>query len=216
MQTVLNPAYYNATYFDWQKDMGAFGGLADLFKFSSYVKSTDRVIDFGSGGGFLLKNLRCRDKIGLEINASARAEASTHEIKSVANADYVPDDWADVIISNHALEHVTYPLHDLKKLYHKLKPNGKIIFVTALERSTKYDPNDVSKHLYTWSEMNLGNLFTAAGFDVIEVQEIKHRWPPKSQLIWRLAGKAGFDLASRIYARLRPGLSQVRIVAEKR
>jgi 2-polyprenyl-3-methyl-5-hydroxy-6-metoxy-1,4-benzoquinol methylase len=64
-------AYYDAEYFDWQKNIGAFGGWANAFMFGPSVAKDDTVIDFGCGGGFLLKNLDCKNKIGIEPNAEA-------------------------------------------------------------------------------------------------------------------------------------------------
>src|SRR5580698_9304380 len=64
-------SYYDANYFNWQKDIGAFGGWANAFKFKKSVKPGDTVIDFGCGGGFLLQNLNGGTKIGIEPNAAA-------------------------------------------------------------------------------------------------------------------------------------------------
>ena len=65
--------YYNEDYFnDYQKKIGEFGGKANLFKFEEHIKNTDNVLDFGCGGGFLLSNLDCKYKAGIEINSIAR------------------------------------------------------------------------------------------------------------------------------------------------
>lgn len=120
---------YNKKYFNWQKDIGKFGGLANKFKFEEHIEKDDVVVDFGSGGGYLLGVVECRDKLGIEINKVARREASSNDIRSVSSIDEVDDDYADVIISNHALEHVDCPLEIIKRLKPKLKNEGKIIFV---------------------------------------------------------------------------------------
>ena len=44
-------------YFDFQASIGEFGGWANVTKFSDYVAPGDTVLDFGCGGGYLLKNL---------------------------------------------------------------------------------------------------------------------------------------------------------------
>jgi len=207
--------HYDNTYFNWQKHLGAFGGKAELFKFKDMVNSGDRVIDFGCGGGFLLANILCKEKIGIEINPAARNEAEMHGIKTIEKADSIADNWADVIISNHALEHVENPVQELKQLFTKLKPGGKIIFVVPYEKKNPYRPKDVNYHLFTWSEMNLGNLFSHVGFKVLEVKEIKHRWPPKYVQLRSILGQNGFDIACRIYGTLNNRISQLRIIAEK-
>ncbi|UCE39033.1 MAG: methyltransferase domain-containing protein, partial [Thermoplasmata archaeon] len=66
---------YGKEYFDWQKNIGSFGGLANLFKFKEFINPTDTVVDFGCGGGYLLRNLQCKEKMGIEVNPHARQEA---------------------------------------------------------------------------------------------------------------------------------------------
>jgi len=208
--------YYNKKYFDWQKDIGKLGGEENLFKFNEFVQKDSKVIDFGSGGGYLLSNLKCKDKVGIEINQIARDTANKAGIKTFKTVDEVEDNWADLIISDHALEHVTNPLSVLQALFYKLKENGKIVFVVPTEKKNRYKPNDVNFHLYSWSEMNLGNIFVLAGFEVLQVKEIKHRWPPGFTLIKKTVGHRIFDIICRLYGHLRPNISQIRIVAQRK
>lgn len=42
---------YNQTYFDYHNKIGEFSGWANYTKFEKYIKPTDRVVDFGCGGG---------------------------------------------------------------------------------------------------------------------------------------------------------------------
>lgn len=207
--------HYDVEYFNWQKRIGAFGGWAELIKFEEFITPEMRVVDFGCGGGFLLHNIVCREKIGIEVNEAARETLSEFGIKSLKCVTEVPDDWADCVISNHALEHVTDPFNQISLLKKKLKPGGKIIFVVPKD-SFSYKPNDINFHLYSWSAMNLGNLFTQAGYTVIESKEFVHKWPPYYEKIASLFGKKGFHIVSKFYGRLRNlATSQVRIVAIK-
>lgn len=207
--------YYDTKYFEWQRQMGAFGGVVELFKFQPHIKSTDRVIDFGCGGGYLLKNLQCADKLGLEINPNARKQAAEQGINTVDKVKDIPDDWADVIISNHALEHTFRPLDEIKSLYPKLKKGGKIIFCTPLEKRSPFVEHDVNQHLYTWSEMNLGNLFTLAGYRVISSKEMKYKWPPRFWQLRKTFGPAIFNVLATLWAYYKGGISQVVLVAVK-
>lgn len=207
--------HYEKKYFDWQKDYGRFGGLVETFKFQPYIRPGDQVLDFGAGGGYLLNQLQCAGKLGLEINESARAESHAIGVPSVGTVAEVPDDWADVIISNHALEHTFRPLDEIRSLYPKLKKGGKILFCVPLEKVNPYQPGDINQHLYTWSAMNLGNLFHLAGYQVKSVREIKYKWPPYYWWIRRRLGKTLFNLACRIWARYKWKISQVMVVAEK-
>lgn len=208
-------SHYDSEYFNWQKNIGAFGGMANQFKFKDYVRPTDRVVDFGCGGGYLLANLNCSEKIGVEINETARAEAAGNRINVVATAHEVPDNWADVIISNNALEHTLSPYHELTVLHSKLRPGGRIVFVVPHELKSQWREKDVHQHLYTWSPLNIGNLFQAAGYTVTSVDVIRHLWPPHYIMWRRILGQKGFDIACWIYGIIWGEWRQVRVRALK-
>jgi len=208
--------YYDNEYYIWQKKMGEFGGVADSFKFESFVHTSDTVLDFGCGGGYLLSKLPCKRRIGIELNDIAREQASEMGIEVYKYATDAPDDSCDLIISNHALEHTLNPYGEINALYSKLKKNGKIVFVVPNEKKKKWNPVDINKHLYTWSEINLGNLFDFAGYNVLSVKELYHRWPPKYFLMHKIFGKSLFHITCRIYGFFRNNLSQIQIVASKK
>lgn len=207
--------YYDNKYFDWQKSIGEFGGWANKTKFSAFISKNDDVLDFGCGGGFLLANLECKKKIGIEINPSAAETAKEKGFEIYRFLDDCPDNYVDIIISNNALEHTHHPLDELKKLYSKLRKNGKIIFVVPCENiSYEYKPNDINQHLYSWSPMGIGNLFTLAGFSIIESKPYIHKWPPNYLKIAKY-GRRFFDISCRIYGRVKREWFQVRIIAVK-
>lgn len=207
--------HYDAKYFAYQAPIGAFGGWANQTKFLSYVRPTDRVLDFGCGGGYLLKNLPCKERAGIEINPTARQVAENNGVTVYADTDEVPDAWADIIISNNALEHTRLPLRELQRLRAKVRPGGAVVFVAPCESiGYAWKPGDINYHLYSWSPMCLGNLFTEAGFTVQESKPYLHKWPPRYRL-WARFGRRAFDLACRLYARWERSWFQVRVVAHR-
>jgi SAM-dependent methyltransferase len=213
----LVSSHYDEKYFAWQAPLGEFGGWANQTKFAEYISSTSRVLDFGCGGGYLLKNMNCSKKVGVEVNPSAIAMARANGLEVFSSVDAVPDGYVDVIISENALEHTLQPLQELKSLYRKLEPGGKAIFVVPCEHiSSHYEPNDINHHLYSWSPMCIGNLFTEAGFSVVESKPYIHKWPPNFESIVKLGGRRLFEIACRIYGRWERSWFQVRIVAEKK
>jgi SAM-dependent methyltransferase len=206
---------YSEKYFNWQKNIGAFGGLANIFKFKNYISESDNVLDFGCGGGYLLQNIKCYEKIGVEINQVAREEGQRHGLTIYSNIDEVPDSWANVIISNHTLEHVNSPLSTIKALLPKLQLNGKAVFVVPHQKPNEpYHENDRNQHLYTWNPLTLGNLFKAAGYQVIEVDVIRHLWPRNYTNWYAKLGQKGFDYLCRLYAFSKRNY-QIRVVAKK-
>ena len=209
-------AHYDDDYFDWQSEAGEFGGWANQTKFIKYISKDDVVLDFGCGGGYLLKNLDCKKRYGVEINPAAAATAKKNGVEIFDNVEAIPNDSIDVIISNNALEHTLRPLDELKGLKKKLKVGGKIIFVVPCESiSMRYKPNDVNHHLYSWSPMCMGNLFTEAGFSLIESKPYIHKWPRSSQLIRKIGGRWLFELSCRIHGRLSRSWFQVRAIGRR-
>ncbi len=211
--------YYDQDYFNWQKNIGAFGGWANSSKFINTVEKSNVILDFGCGGGFLLNNLECAVKVGIEPNTAAVETIQSHGVRhflSVAEALAVMGECSvDVIISNHALEHTLNPLQELKGLRCLLKVGGTIhFFVPCDSVSYRYNPRDINYHLYSWSPQNLGNLFNEAGFEVQHARAYIHKWPPGYRVFSRL-GRTVFDLVCRIYARVERSWFQVEVKAKK-
>jgi len=213
----LVSTHYDEKYFDWQAPQGEFGGWANQSKFAEFISSDSRVLDFGCGGGFLLKNLKCAERLGVEINPKAAETARANGIDVYGKVEDLPDDYVDVIISDNALEHTLQPFAELKSLYRKLKPGGRIIFVVPCESiSKRYEPDDINHHLYSWSPMCIGNLFTEAGFSILEVKPFIHKWPPMYRTIAGICGRNLFDAVCRIYGRIERSWFQVRVIAERK
>lgn len=208
--------HYDKNYFNWQASIGEFGGWANQIKFVKYISEGNDVLDFGCGGGFLLKDINCNKKVGVEVNPSAAETAKKNGIEVYKSVADVPNEYVDIIISNNALEHTLQPLDELKSLYKKLKTGGKIIFIVPCESiSYNYEPNNINHHLYSWSPMCIGNLITEAGFTLIESKAYIHKWPPKYKLIAKLGGRKLFEIACRIYGRIERTWFQVRAIGEK-
>lgn len=169
--------YYDEYYFKWQKELGIFGGKISAKMFQPYINEDSTVIELGSGGGYLLNNIIAKNKVGIEINDAARQAAKEIGIQSVKYADDIPDNYADVIISTHVLEHVENPLEILRKLHEKLKDGGKIVFYAPNEScDAEYTKSEINNYLYTWNCLTIGNLFKAAGYFVYSVWKVQERW----------------------------------------
>jgi SAM-dependent methyltransferase len=210
-------SHYDSQYFKWQKKTGIFGGKAELFKFRDHIKISDKVIDFGCGGGFLLKALNCSEKKGVEINEYARKNAENENCLSVvADIDEIENEWADVIISNHALEHTHNPLNIILKLADKLKKGGLIIMVVPQEHNNKYHKDDINQHLYTWTPLTLGNLLNTAGLEVIYSKTLIHKWPPFYEKIFSIGGEYIFNAVSCFYSFITNSGYQVKAIGQKK
>ena len=71
----------------------------------------------------------------------AATEAAKNGVEVFSSAVDVPDNIADFIISNNALEHTLRPLDELKALLPKLKPGGLMHFRRALREHIPWNGN---------------------------------------------------------------------------
>lgn len=189
--------YYDLKYWEFQRPMGEIGGTLEQWKFRDFISTGSKCLDFGAGGGFLLHGLdNCKERLGIELNPHAVMHARTVlKIQLKNDIDEIPDEWADVIFSNHALEHVLCPWCELKRLYLKLKKgSGRLIFVVpAAGRNDEWAGSpDVNFHLYSWSSRTLGNLVSAAGFTDVRVDILAHQWPDDPMSIYMSEGENSF------------------------
>ena len=210
--------HYNKRYFKWQSQIGEFGGKANLIKFNNLFKAGQKILDFGCGGGYMLKNIKEKNTklFGVEVNKEAKKIAKTNGVKVFSNSSLLPANYFDLIISNHALEHTDNPLLELKNLYKSLKKGGQICIVVPLDsKNYSYKKNDINFHFFSWSPMNLGNILTRAGFDVIESSIFFYKWPPYYFFIKRIMPWFFFNLLCRIYSRMDTKWYQTRCLAKK-
>jgi 2-polyprenyl-3-methyl-5-hydroxy-6-metoxy-1,4-benzoquinol methylase len=207
---------YQADYFAWQSQVGRFGAKANLFKFQKYVKPDYKVLDYGCGGGFLLSELVCERRVGLDINPVIEAPNGVEIYRQYSILkDLVGSSFFDVVITNHALEHVENPSQALIECFDLLKPGGTIIVVVPSETHwVRYRTNDINKHIVTFAPINLGNLLALTGFDVLSVKRLFHKWPPKHLVIAKLSWRF-FHFLSYLYGILKFNSIQLIAVAKK-
>ena len=210
-------AHYGERYCQFQESLGQdFLADALTWLFVPYIPADANLIDLGCAGGHLMERMPGKEKIGVEINPAWRARHHQRHLNVVSDLSEIPDAWADVVISNHALEHMPDPLAKLQLAGQKLRQGGRIIACTPCEGyRRRWVKDNIDQHLYTWAPINLGNLFTAAGFAVEEVERVAYRLPPKATLIQHVLGWQGVHFSAWLYPHLRPALTQVRIVAFK-
>ena len=210
--------HYNKKYFKWQSQIGEFGGKANLIKFNNLLKAGQKILDFGCGGGYILKNIKEKNikLFGVEVNREARRIAKNNRVKVFSNSSILPANYFDLIISNHALEHTDNPLLELKNLYKSLKKGSQICIVVPLDsKSYSYKKNDINFHLFSWSPMNLGNILSRAGFEIIESLIFFHKWPPYYFFLKKIMPWFFFDFLCNIYSRIDTKWYQTRCLAKK-
>lgn len=179
-------------YFRYQDLIGSTGGVLEAAKFAPYIPLAADVLDFGCGAGHLLAELKCAGKVGVEINPVARSEVSKKGLTCYADLSEVPHSSVDVAISNHALEHVPYPIAALREIRRSLRPGGKLILCVPIDdwRASKaYVASDINHHLNTWTPQLLGNTLVEAGYEVrtSSIRILTHAWPPRAAALYRVS-----------------------------
>jgi len=168
------------------------------------VDPDDVVVDFGCGTGAILDRLKARRKIGVEVSEPARLAAAARRIETVRSVSELEREIADVVISNHVLEHTLRPLDELRGLRRILRPGGKLVLWLPLDdwRAQRTIGLDPDHHLYTWTPLLLHNLLVEAGFEVRECRVVAHAWPPLTTYAMRLP-RPLFDRIAAVWSRLR-------------
>jgi len=215
----MTKPHYARIYFEWQKKASKYGAQQDLWMYENYIKDKDTVLDFGCGGGYMLEKLKGRNKYGVDINPYAMQVAAKKGIKVFAGLDKIPKKIKfDVILSHHTLEHVPYPFEGLKKLRLRLKQKGILICVVPIDdwrSQKKYVARDINKHMYTWTPLLLGNLFSEAGFRIKKIEIISRAWLPLSRIYYDYFPKFLYNFCSEAWSSIIRS-RQIRIIAARK
>lgn len=192
-------------YFKWQNKKGEVSGRIEARKFNMYVKPSDSVLDFGCGGGQVLRNLDCTRRVGVEINPAARTATLEKGVECHESIAVLEDNSFDVVISNHALEHVENPIFVLRALRSKLKASGVLVLCVPIDdwrTQQKYKLQDINHHLQTWTPQLLGNSLFEAGFSPgqISICLLTHAWFPGAASAHDKLPELVFDVFCRIFA----------------
>jgi SAM-dependent methyltransferase len=177
--------------------------------FAPHLKGAGSVVDFGCGSGALLARIDAPTKIGVEVNDAIRPVAQSAGLRVVASADEVEPCSADVVTSNHVLEHTLQPYLELQAMREMLRPGGTLLLCLPIDdwrvqRRPSLPERD--NHLYTWTPRLLRNLLVEAGFDVRSTRVVPYGLP----------GRLTVPLARRLPRRLFDAVALLTAVALRR
>lgn len=189
-------------------------------KIAPHLDEKDVLFEYGVGSGWNLAALKCARKIGCDVSDFLAPVVRGHGIEFLADARELPAGSVDVALCHHTLEHVESPLAVLQELHRVLRPEGRLLLFVPFENERRYqqhDPCEPNHHLYSWNVQTLGNLVTAAGFDLrrIEVAVFRFdrfaaRWAVRLRL-----GERGYRIIRLLANLLDPG-HEIRLVSVKR
>ena len=195
---LLEQAYAGREYYaERGMDDGAFGHAnaraVDLAE--SVGRPVRRVLDFGAGEGHLVATFR---SLGLVADGVEPSTAGRHEARNrygIELGQALPPataDRYDLIVLQHALEHVVDPIAVLRELAERLEPHG-LLFIEVpnassfemLRPSRRRSILDLPVHLYHFTPHTLSAVLTAAGLDAVRVSLTNPDW-----LEWLFAFRA--------------------------
>lgn len=213
--------YFNMegeNYFNWQNRYQERSGIINARKFQDKINPESTILDFGCGSGYLLKTLISSKKIGIEVNPVAVKFAKSMRLEVYEDIKNIPTNSIDTCVSNHALEHVYYPLGALSEIFRVLRKRGKLLLCVPIDEyinQKKFLKNDINNHLHTWTPQLIGNLCLEAGFkfENIKIKVFRHAWVPGTKYIWRYTRL--FNAMCWIYSVLSRKGKQIFVEAQK-
>jgi SAM-dependent methyltransferase len=216
----ISPHYQHnagAVYAEWQLQAMETLGAEAARRFRPFVKADDVCLDFGCGGGRVLRHLEVGRQIGVEPNRVAADIARERGVEVFPTLQDVGTETADVIISNHALEHCRAPFQELGGMWRVLKPNGRLVLMLPLEdwrRTRRFRQEDKNHHLFAWTPLLIGNLVTDAGFRISSITVVRHAYPSGAGLLWTHLPAFAFDGICRVWSVIAL-MRQLKVVATR-
>lgn len=140
----------------------------------AWVTPSDAVLDVGCGFGEFLNHVRCRRKVGVDLNTESKAALDPSVEFHVAEASTLPmiaDSSIDVVFTSNFMEHlpgksaVEAMVAEVRRV---LVPGGSFI---ALGPNVRFIPGsywDFWDHYVPISDRSLTELLETSGFAVID------------------------------------------------
>ncbi|MDP2649510.1 MAG: class I SAM-dependent methyltransferase [bacterium] len=132
-------------------------------------------IDVGAGDGGLLKCIKAKEKIGVEISASGRRKMEEIGLKTLTDQEFLKVSGlnADVISFWHVLEHTQNPWMYLRSAYRNLAKGGTIVIGIPNFDSFEFKffkkhwfHLDHRHHFWHFSSKSINNVVIQEGFEI--------------------------------------------------
>ena len=170
-------------------------------KFKKYINLRFNILDFGCGSGEFLKLIKCKYKVGIEVNKFSQKKLNKKNLLFFSKIENIPKNIKfDTIFALSVLDHLKDPISFIKKLSNKLKRNGVIIIIIRHDDKKQTQKNSFYKeHLYSWSLLSFNNLLNSIGLKSFEEGVIKMTLPPFFNFFKKILGIKLLSILSRIY-----------------
>jgi SAM-dependent methyltransferase len=142
-------------------------------KFSPWLSGLNlkkaRILEYGVGSGWNLGRVPATERYGFDIARHLKETVEKRGIHFVEDLGNLEPASFSRVICHHVLEHVPSPQEVLESIYSLLEPGGKLLLYVPFEKEGRYrqfDPKEPNHHLFSWNVQSLGNLVSAAGFQI--------------------------------------------------
>jgi len=166
-----------------------------------HVVANRKWMDIGSGSGGILDEL---SPLALSVYAVEPQKIASNSLKKLGYNIYssiksVKEEDIDIVTLFHVFEHLVNPLHDLKSIYEKMAPQGRIyievphandFLISFLEHDAFKRFTFWSEHLILHTRQSLTRFLEYIGFEDIVITGCQ-RYPLANHLYWLINNKPG-------------------------
>ncbi len=144
-----------------------------------------RLLDIGCGNGEFLAQMKDLgwEVMGVEPDVEsasiARENFQIPVLSGTLLENDIPDNSFDIVTMQHVIEHLHNPTETLNKIFHILKPSGKLVMLTPNIKSLvqilmkeSWHPWEPPRHLILYSPSSLKTLVNKIGLDIKQTKTL--------------------------------------------
>lgn len=186
--------------------------------FQEYVSPGDTVLDLGAGYCDFINNIKCREKLAVDLNEDTPSLAHTDvTVQQTSSTDlsFLADESVDVVFTSNFLEHLRTKeeaLQTFNEVHRVLKKNGLFLILQPNIRHVGFEYWDFFDHHIPLTEKSLIEGLLIKEFKIKRVISkflpftTKSKIPQhpflvwlylKVPLVWRIMGKQSFLVAEK-------------------
>ncbi len=184
-------------------DLDAARRLQETVFHSISAAAPHRVLDLGSGGGWLLDAYDARRGTPTHVVSADLGIANLRKLRSrhpdallvAADAERLPFRGSsfDVVVASEVLEHLNRPAHVVRQAAAILRPSGQLVVSTPYREKLRYylcihcnQPTPVNAHLHSFDEHSLSAMFGEAGLRGIRFRLFQNKAMVVLRVSWML------------------------------